>query len=50
MTERKSLKPSVETYDHLESVKGRYQTWDGLLNELADLKEASGPTPTDINR
>lgn len=39
MTERKSLKPNVETYNRLKSLKGRYQTWDGLLNELADLKE-----------
>lgn len=40
MTKRKTLKPAADTYDRLKSLKGRYQTWDGLLNELADLKEA----------
>ena len=43
MTERKSLAPSKEVFDRLKSLKGDYQTWDGFLNELADLKEAQQP-------
>lgn len=36
MTDRKNLKIDPDTYDRLKEAKGRFETWDGLLNRLAE--------------
>ena len=36
MTSRKNLKINEETYDRLREAKGRFETWDGMLNRLVD--------------
>jgi len=36
MSERKNLKIDSETYERLREEKGKYETWDGMLNRVLD--------------
>jgi len=36
MSDRKNLKISEETYENLRERKGKYETWDGMLNRLLE--------------
>jgi len=40
---RKNLKIDEETYERLRDAKGRFETWDGCLNRLA---EQAGDAPS----
>ena len=33
---RKNLKINEDTYQKLREAKGRFETWDGMLNRLVD--------------
>ena len=34
MTSRKNLKISTDTYDLLQTEKGKYETWDGFFHRV----------------